>query len=463
MKIMDKDRKHHIVIYYIMPSMIFLTLISLSFALAPPPVDQKMGVYDTLFANLSESKCRNCHTAGVPDRHHILASTGEYSCTNCHPVTTINGSQQITMVRNCMQCHDTVFNGMTIRRPHHETLDAQERHCSNCHGNLVDDYDDGHYIPTYNISMITPDTKYKVINSSTGKKWGGCESCHEANTTLDPMVYNNNKTHHRLGSLSGFSPPNNSKCAQCHDLHSGQFGSDSVRYCERCHAIKSLHNIQYDYPNTTGKRGSGHIGENWDCNGCHAYWNAGAIAPGTDVIIPNIDYLSTSKVYEANATIITIRGTNFVTTMDTTTFSSDLVITGGASPITVTPVSINSNEMVVTIPALNRGDYGLYALKNGNVKSNKVSLTVAPKVMVSLAKKSGTTVAITGSGFGVYDPVYKSLVNVTIKDRKGTITRTVNITSWTDTTVNVASSDTIVGDIVNVNSMYGSNSVKVTK
>ena len=134
-----------------MPMIVFITLIGLAFALAPPPVDQRLGVYDTLFANLTEFKCRNCHTSGgtvydpanitkstdsVPGRHHLLVASGRYACTNCHPVINEGG---ITLIRDCMQCHDTIFNNMTIRRPHHETLDAQERHCSRCHGNLVDD------------------------------------------------------------------------------------------------------------------------------------------------------------------------------------------------------------------------------------------------------------------------------------------------------------------------------------
>lgn len=460
---MDKDMKHHILIHYVIPGMIFMVLINLAFALVPPPVDQRMGVYDTLFANLTEGKCRDCHISGVPDRHHMLVSAGEYGCNNCHPVVTVNGSQQITMVRDCVQCHDTTFNGMTIRRPHHETQDAQNRHCSFCHGNLVDDYDDGHYIPTYNISLVTPDTKYKVINSTTGKKWGGCEACHEQNLTMEPPIAFNNKTHHRLGSLSGFNPPNSSKCIQCHELHSGQYGSDSVRYCERCHATKSLHNIQYDYTNTSGTLGSGHIGDNWDCNGCHAWYVAGDDAPGTDVIVPTIDSLSVSKVYEGNATILTIRGSNLMTVVGGIIHASDVVITDGASPITLKPSSINSNEIVVTIPALNRGDYGLYALKNGNVKSNKVPMTVVPKVIINSTKKSGSSVVIIGSGFGVYDPVYKSLVNVTINDKKGATARTVEITSWTDATINIVGNNTVVGDIATVNSIYGTSSAKVTK
>jgi len=453
--------------HYILPSIAILLITSLVFALIPPPpVNQNMGVYDTLFANFTEGKCRDCHASGVPERHHMLLPTGEYGCSNCHPVVTVNGSPHITMLRDCMQCHDATFNGMTIPRPHHETQDAQDRHCSFCHGNLVDDYDDGHYIPAYNISLVTPDTNYKVINSTTGKKWGGCEACHEQNLTMEPPIAFNNKTHHRLGSLSGFNPPNNSKCLQCHDLHSGQYGSDSVRYCERCHATKSLHNIQWDYVNTSGTSGSGHIGNNWDCSGCHAWYVAGGAAPGTSVIIPIIDSLSTGKVFEGSTTVLTIHGSNFVTTVDGVTHSSVVVIKGGANPTTITPDYITSNKMVVTIPVLGKGAYGIYALKGASVKSNKLSITAVPGVTIGSAKKTGTNVVITGSGFGQYDPVYESMVNVTIQNigKRDVVTvRNVEITSWSDTLIEVTSSDAMVGDTATVNSIYGISSVKVTE
>lgn len=442
---------------YLIAGVAIMVLAGIVLAMVPPPVDQRMGVYDTLFANFTEGACRGCHTSGVPDRHHMLVPTGEYGCNNCHPVVTINGSQQVTMVRNCMQCHDTTFNGMTIRRPHHETQDAQNRHCSFCHGNLVDDYDDGHYVPTYNISMVTPDTKYKVINSTTGKKWGGCEACHEQNLTMEPLIAFNNKTHHRLGSLSGFNPPNNSKCVQCHDLHSGQFGSDSVRYCERCHATKSLHNIQYDYINTSGTFGSGHIGANWDCNGCHAFWVAGGIAPGTDVIVPNVGRLSTSRVVEGTAKTLSIYGTDFINGNYTSVVA---VVDTTGNIATYTPSSITTSQIVVTLPAMSKGDYGIYVLKNGAVKSNKLPFVIVPNVIVNSAVKSGTTITIKGVGLASYDPLYNKWINVTIN--RGTTYRNVQISNWTDTMIIVTSSNAQSGDIVRVNSVYGTNSTRLT-
>lgn len=447
--------------------LLVLTMQTLVFALIPPPpVNQVMGVYDTNFANLTEIKCRGCHSSGVPDSHHKLVPTGEYVCMNCHPVVTNpDGSPNITMPRDCLRCHGTTFNGLNIRVPHHETQIAQDRHCSFCHGNIVDDFDDGHYIPEYNVSLVTPDTKYKIINSTTGKKWGGCEACHEADATLTPPVYFNNKTHHRLGSLSGFNPQNVSKCATCHDTHSSQYGPDFIRYCERCHATRSLHNIQYDYANTSSKSGYGHIGNNWDCNGCHAWYVAGATAPGTDVIVPTIAALGTGRVYEGETTLLTIHGKDLVTSVNGVTHSSVVVITNGTGTNVLTPGSITPDNIVVTVPALNRGAYGIYALKNGNVKSNRLPVTAIPKVIIKSVRKNGSNLEISGSGFGPYDPAYKDFVNITVTlVKKGTVKyRTVEINGWSDTLIRVISGDTAAGDTAMVNSIYGTSSAKVIK
>jgi IPT/TIG domain len=451
-------------------SIIALLLLAagMAFALIPhTPVNQDMGTFDTLSSKLTEATCRRCHASGVPDTHHNLEA--KYQCMNCHPViTNPDLSQAITMVRDCMQCHNAAFNNLNIRKPHHETQNAQDGHCSSCHGNIVDDYDDGHYIPIYNISLVTPATKYREINSTTGKKSGGCESCHERNRTLDPLIYSNKKTHHNLGSVSGFNPSNISKCAACHDLQSGQYESGSIRYCERCHGITSLHNIQYNYTGTNGQPGYGHIGARGDCNGCHALYMASEAmpAPGTDVIIPVINNISTSKVTEGNTTMLIIHGSNLVTTVDGVTHSSVVVLTDEINPITLTPTAANSTDIVVTLPALSKGDYGVYALKNGSVKSNRLPLVVISKVVISSAVNVDNKVTISGSGFGhKYDPLYNNWINVTISyDKRGTVAyRSIEITHWSDTLINLNSADAIAGDIVTVNSINGTNSTEIMR
>ena len=44
-------------------------------AVPPPPVNQQIGVPDTILNALSEADCRVCHSSGLPDRHHVLYGT----------------------------------------------------------------------------------------------------------------------------------------------------------------------------------------------------------------------------------------------------------------------------------------------------------------------------------------------------------------------------------------------------
>src|SRR5659263_333884 len=69
----------------------------------PPPANQNMGMYDTLFLNVNESGYRNCHASGVPDTHHNLVATGRYGCTNCHPA--LPDGSGITLVRDLSLIH----------------------------------------------------------------------------------------------------------------------------------------------------------------------------------------------------------------------------------------------------------------------------------------------------------------------------------------------------------------------
>ena len=132
-----------------------------------PPVNQTLGMPDILTGELEEADCRMCHDSGVPDRHHLLYgqsipagslvpwpdADGDgnpdtiYGCLNCH-------DENFTVVRDCLACHNA-------GSPHHTVQDAVELHCTACHGDFVDDYDDGHYIPTYDPSLVTP---YRGLN-----------------------------------------------------------------------------------------------------------------------------------------------------------------------------------------------------------------------------------------------------------------------------------------------------------
>ncbi len=380
-----------------------LLLVSLAMAnVPPPPANQNIGLYDTVFTGFSTEECLNieCHgDEDIQERHHSLILNEGYICTYCHK---FDDDGNFLPFRNCSDCHEV--------SPHHVTYDAQNFECSECHGSLVDDYNDGHVIPTYDTSNITPHSSYKVINNTTGLKTGGCEACHEPDLLADPQIRSNPNTHH---NLTGFSINN---CNLCHasDSSTGTPGEGEVglniRNCERCHGINSLHNIQYNYNNTKGLLGYGHIGNNWDCWGCHGWVELdfsssssisnSLIAYTTsedfpvlsrDVItVADIERVEPSIVTAGQDTKITIYGTNFINEDKETIYYSKVVLNDELleEPLEFDPDSITETEIVVTIPGtLETGTYGLWAVKNGNVRSNKFSLTVYEELFVVVYRK----------------------------------------------------------------------------
>ncbi|MCG7849612.1 MAG: hypothetical protein MIO93_10600, partial [ANME-2 cluster archaeon] len=462
---MDNIRK-----FYLALAIAVIALVGIAIAVVPPPpANQLLGIPDTTFDGFTEPECRECHTAtgtaigedpnlnSLPDRHHWLVASGDYACLDCHPiVTNPDGTQNITTTRDCLECH--------LSTPHHNTIDAQDRHCSACHGSLVDDYDDGHYIPTYLPSLVTPDTSFIIQNATTGKKWGGCEGCHENQTKLadgtpiGPIDLNydikeNYETHHNLDTVS-------TNCNYCHDFSA----ASSIRQCETCHGVKSLHNIQYDYTNTSGTLGYGHIGDNWDCNGCHAFWDAGA-APMEGPITPSLDTVSADGLVAGQSTVLRLEGSNFVTTTGSTTYTSDVVVNDGANPVTLTPDSITGSEIIVTIPPLDAGVYGLYVVK-ADMKSKLVPIFVSPDVTITSAVKDGDNVVIKGAGFGEQLPEpFDTLVSVTVlhKVNKNKIVELpTNIVSWSPTQIMVNCPEASSEDVATLNALFGSASAEIT-
>lgn len=425
-----------------------LAMVSIALAIIPPPpVNQDIGIYDTVTEMFAEEDCRVCHSEGVPERHHLLVPNEDYQCTDCHEVETKpDGTQGVILTRDCVVCHTV--------SPHHNTVDALERHCTACHGSFVDDYDDGHEIPTYDKSIVTPDTSYRVGDETTERKWGGCEACHVGDSSATPQIKENFETHHSLGS--GVSD----NCLWCH--FDGE--ATDIRICEDCHGVKSLHNIQYAYDNTAGQLGYGHIGDNWDCLGCHAWFDASS-APPTGVIIPHIEAVNPARLVAGEETTLTITGSNFINTAGGTTYTSVAVLDDGTETTTLIPDSITDSEMIVTAPALEAGNYTVYALKNGSVMSNTLPVTVVPPVIVDSATILGEdTVVIRGSGFSEYDELFAEWLGVTIEHETTegtTVTLDSDIDSWSDTTIVVTCEDAMAGDLVTVNALYGSDSAEI--
>ncbi|KAB3548061.1 MAG: hypothetical protein C5617_000420 [ANME-2 cluster archaeon] len=287
------------------------------------------------------------------------------------------------------------------------------------------------------------------MDDKTGKKWGGCEACHEPDSTAEPPIYSNPETHHNLGNLS-------LECDMCH----GNTDADllSIRKCEDCHGVKSLHNIQYNYDTTKGSLGYGHIGDNWDCVGCHAWYvvSSDTVAPQTGPIIPSIDEVSPASMVAGVETVATITGANFENTVNGTDYTSNVVIYIGAENITLTPDSITASEIVVTIPQLVEGSYGLRVVK-GDMASRLVSIVVVPQVTIDSATISMGIVTIRGSGFG---ESYNELPGVTVACEGNPLE--TNIASWDNNRIVVECLAAAVYDTVTVDTLHDSDSAMIT-
>ncbi len=492
-------------------AVVFLAILAL-LAIAdvpPPPVNEHFGIYDTTMMNpadltgqtpiYNETMCRGCHNStssplvigGVPTRHHNLVATSAinpntnqpFQCTDCHPSTPGTGNG-ILLDRNCINCHNaSAFWGDSIgahvgnfTRPHHNTTHAQARNCKFCHGAAVDDYNDGHYVPPYPESEITPSALFKVFNSTSGRVWGGCLACHAENASATPPIFfthtnptpvngkfssapssnGTNNVHHNeiLGITAGTS--DGDKCLWCHqNISQGEVLN--VRGCETCHSVSSIHNIQFDFANTSTIRGYGHIGANnpsdaanhsWDCKGCHAYWDAGDVNPFAGAIIPDVQSV-TPSVFNANIpTVLTLSGTNFVQTNDTTVVNID-------DTTNLTPDSITNGQITVTVN-LAEGSHYIKVVKTDPVEnvpkpSDIKPLTVVSKVTITSAKLNKGVITITGTGFGAR-PAKNAQQYITIKHAE-TVYYSDSISSWSGNQIKVKKTSApaaVKGDIITV-------------
>ncbi len=469
-------------------ALVFLAILAIA-AIPPPPVNQNFGIYDTVMMSYNETLCRGCHnstssplvTGGVPTRHHNLVATGAinpytnqpFGCTDCHPSTPGTGNN-ILLDRNCMECHNaTAFWGNSIgahvgnfTRPHHNTTHAQIRNCKFCHGASVDDYNDGHYIPLYPVSEVTPNAMFKAFNTTSMRVWGGCLACHAENAIATPPIYythtngfppvtdGTNNVHHTeiLGITGGSSIGD--QCIWCHTNVSNVL---DIRGCETCHSVRAIHNTQVDFANTSTKIGYGHVGSNnisdpannsWDCKGCHAWYDAGDANPFAGAIIPDVQ-TATPTVFNSNTpTVLTLIGTNFVQANSTTVVNVD-------DTTNLTPTTLTNGQITVTLN-LPEGNHYIKVVKTDSVEnvpkpSDIKPLTVVSRVTITSARLRSGVITITGSGFGTI-PATSAQQYVTIK-HAGNVYYSDSISSWSNTQIKTMKTSTpaaVRGDIVTV-------------
>jgi hypothetical protein len=422
---------------------------------------------DVAIGDMTEADCRLCHDSGVPDRHHLLYgqpippgslvpypdADGDgnpdavYGCLNCH-------DENFTVVRDCVACHSS--------SAHHTTPAATSRHCAACHGDLVDDFDDGHYVPTYDPSLVTP-TRSQGDGLPLNSRFhgaGACDYCHDYDGLSPPVILTNAQLHHAAADT----------CSWCHDW-AAPFAAQ-IRTCESCHGPDSLHNIQADSPKApTGTvvvggedAGYGHVGRDAgpgdsDCWGCHGF--AMSLAPASGPIIPTI-YSSNRAVIRAGTNAaVTLNGSAFTNTIGSSSpLDSDVALTAAdGSSVTLPPDSIQEGTLAVTIPAdTPPGNYDLQAVKGG-FASNPAVVSIVPEVIITDVTSDGAFVTITGSGFGGYAAGSGTSVTATIGKGKKKTTVGATIVSWSDTLIEADFGTT--PKEVTVNSVYGTATSEV--
>ncbi len=393
-----------------------------------------------------------------------------YGCLNCHGQDDSGGVITFVVTRNCLVCHLQVPGEGSV---HHLNDMAQgtdsplgdpnKGDCTPCHGTLVDDIGDGHTIPTYDPSLVTPkptEGDGEPFNSR-GNGAGACDYCHDSgtDTVSDVQVSTNDDTHHNTGVFqSETGVLNNEACQWCHDV----FLPDEylIRKCEGCHGYESLHNIQADSDEppdgvVVGGElpGYGHVGADdpgagSDCWGCHGF--SVTSAPGIGPVTPYINNSSQLVFAAGTDTQVTLTGTAFTNMMGTTQYTSDVTLTAAdGSSVLLAPDSITQGELTVTIlGTIAPGNYILRAVKDDAV-SNPVTLSITPKVVITDVGCRQGIITITGSGFGDAPPDgAEEYINVEVDGVP------VEITSWTDNEVKVSVSS--CSGTVTVNALYGS-------
>jgi hypothetical protein len=441
-----------------------------------PPVNQSLGMVDRLFGELTEAECRGCHDSSVPDRHHLLYgqpippvslvpypdANGDgtrdslYGCLNCH-------NSSFTPVRDCTVCHTS--------NAHHKTQAALNNDCVSCHGDIVDNMNDGHYIPTYAPSDVTPSTSGGdgLPLNSRRKGAGACNYCHDDDGLASPTIRNNSDLHH----ATSYAVDGSLDCLLCHDM----LNPLSIRVCERCHGPDSLHSIQADSlkPENLGTivvggedAGYGHVGRDVgpgdsDCWGCHGF--ATSSAPRSGPMIPTVYSSDVASIRAGSNTTVMLTGACFTNIAGTTSYESHVAMTAadGSSVTLVPDLILDEGRMVVTIPGTAApGNYDLRAVKE-SFASNPTVVSIVPKVTITNVRLN-RPVVIVGSGFGGYAKGSGTAVTATFAGLRRGRARTVEaaIVSWSNTRIVARFPETPqTPQTLSVRSVFGNTSYKI--
>jgi hypothetical protein len=394
-----------------------------------------------------------------------------FACLNCHTVSIVGGIIEMVVWRDCTECHVQIPGEASI---HHLLSVAQGTNsplgdpdvgdCTPCHGTLVDDIGDGHVIPTYAPSLVTPSLSggEAAPLNSRGNGAGACDYCHDSgtDTVTGIEVLSNTDTHHNTGVFqSEIGLIDFGVCDWCHNMSLPD--ESKIRACEGCHGYESLHNIQVDSSNPDNlgvidvgaeAAGYGHIGNNDDCWGCHGFLQANA--PGTGPITPFINGSDVLSMTAGTDTAVTLTGAAFTNLFAGFNWTSSVVLTAAdSSSVTLIPDSITGNQLTVTVPGTTAtGNYKIRAEKGIYAASNPVVISVKPEVAITdtdCDRKKGV-LTINGSGFGEKPAGTDAYINAELNGQS------VEIMYWSDTQIRASVSRCSNNATITVNALYGS-------
>jgi len=429
--------------------------------------------------------CRGETVAPILDANGDGSNDSTYGCLNCHEQDTSGGIIAFVVERNCLACHVQVAGEGSV---HHMTDVAQGRDsplgdpdvgdCTPCHGTLVDDIGDGHLIPVYAPSLVTPVPGGGIGEPLNvyGNGAGACDYCHDFDG-LPPetrLIWSNRDTHHNTGVfLTETGATNQDACTWCHNVLLPD--PYKIRVCEGCHGYESLHNIAadtdsdpvcfYDPADPTACEvvvggeapGYSHVGNDSDCWGCHGNYDPTA-APGGGPVTPYLSDADGAVMTAGEDTAFTVTGVALTNLVGDYRWVSDVILTAGdGSSVTLAPDSIDQNGLTVTIPGETAiGTYRLQAVKATPAvtyaASNPVVISVKPEVRIDGVTNNGDTYTITGVGFGDAPPAgAEEYLNVQINGEAAAIQ------SWTDTEIVASVSGygaAAEGDTILVNALY---------
>ncbi len=270
-----------------------------------------------------------------------------------------------------------------------------------------------------------------------GRRTGNCAHCHDQgdnpgdavqpNTGLAKADVETNKNNHHATGVGRMDRGSVHSCTLCHGPGfpgggdpDGRLNFDStslysIRGCEVCHGIKSLHGIEFDAEGDgvqpfDEKAFMGHVGNELNCRGCHlnyrtgqayeaasgGYLDGGFAFPGSPATISSI---STEGMVEGTATEVAVTGTS----LNGPSTRFELVgIDGEVIEIAMLENDYTSARAI--FPAdLPAGSYKLFVTRgNGEqaIRSTVQRFLVTRDVSIDEVSCDSGKVTITGKGFG---------------------------------------------------------------